>query len=57
MLSAEYTMRFRLDGKMRDNEKFLFDIPYIDFRILFSQNVVVIPAGKYREMSVLQGGF
>ena len=33
----------------------LVDILYIDFKMALSQNVVVLPAGKYREMSVLQG--
>jgi hypothetical protein len=45
-----------LSRKINGDDKFLFDILYIDFRMLFSQNVVVILTGKHREMSVLQGG-
>lgn len=49
--------RHNISVNLRRIEKFLIDIPYIDFRMPFGQNVVLISAGKYREMSVLQGGF
>jgi hypothetical protein len=57
MLSAEHCNTLRLTAKIQKRGNFLVDIQYMGFRMSSVQNVVAIPAGKYREMSVLQGRF